>query len=327
MTKKVEIVMPVHNRRDLTLQCLKSLSRLDRTGLVVHVVVVDDGSTDGTSDAIRGQFPDVEVIAGNGELWYTAATNRGIEAALRHEPDYILACNDDSIFDAESVRCLVECAETFPRSVVGSVLLNWETPHKVFQVSPKWNVWKGGFQHWSQQSVWTIPDRPWEVELIVGNCVLYPAEAIKEVGLMDEKHLVQYGDAEYTPRMRRKGWRLLIEPRARVFCEPNALPDKFRDMPFLEKLKALFTSPTSAHSIYRRIYMNLDGAPSKLQGLIATPVFYLRVLAGVNTEGFGSVSADEKPLRELFADKVVQENEPDDRREVRSPVVRPHLSL
>ena len=55
--KRVELVTPVHNRRDITLQCLRSLSRIDRTGLDIHITVVDDGSTDGTGDAIREQFP------------------------------------------------------------------------------------------------------------------------------------------------------------------------------------------------------------------------------------------------------------------------------
>lgn len=306
MNKKVEIVMPVHDRRDLTLQCLQSLMKVDRTRLNIHIIVVDDGSTDGTSEAIATEFPEVEIIPGSGDLWYTAATNLGIETAMQYRPDYVLACNDDSIFDPASIRSLVECAERYPRSVIGAVLFDRESPDKVFQVSPKWELWKGGFQHWHQQTIRTIPDQPWEVELIVGNCVLYPAEAIKEAGLMDQKHLIQYGDAEYTPRMRRMGWRLLIEPRAKVFCEPNTQPNRFRELSIREKLKALFTNPANAHSIYRRFYMNLGGAPNKLQGLLATPIFYFRVITGLNTEGHVDPPIAEKPLSEIFADKVVE---------------------
>ena len=64
----MEIVAPVHNRRDITLQCLRSLSRLDTTGLNVHIVIVDDGSTDDTGDSIRDEFPNVEVVMGEGDL-------------------------------------------------------------------------------------------------------------------------------------------------------------------------------------------------------------------------------------------------------------------
>src|SRR5436190_255750 len=96
---RVGIVAPVHNRREITLQCLKSLSRIDSAGLDVHAVIVDDGSTDGTSDGIREQFPSVELIEGDGNLWFTEGTNVGIRAALKHDPKYLLLINDDEVFD------------------------------------------------------------------------------------------------------------------------------------------------------------------------------------------------------------------------------------
>jgi len=82
---RIEIVTPVRNRKAITLQCLRSLSRIDRTDLEVHVIVVDDGSTDGTSESIRERFPEIEVVQGDGKLFYTGGTNRGIQAALLRE--------------------------------------------------------------------------------------------------------------------------------------------------------------------------------------------------------------------------------------------------
>lgn len=305
--KKLEIVTPVHNRRDETLQCLRSIARADTTGLDIHIIVVDDGSTDGTAEAVASEFPDVEIVEGDGNLWYTAGTNRGLLAALAHEPDYILAINNDSIFDEECIVNMVECAEKHPHSVVGALLLNWETPHKIFQVSPRWEFWKGGWRHWHKQTVWTVPTKPWEVDLIVGNCVLYPAAAVKEAGLMDEKRLVQFGDAEYTPRMRRRGWRLLIEPRARVFCKPNDTPAGFRTQPVKEQAAKLLNDPSGAYSLHRRFYANLGGAPNRLQGLLATPIVYIRYFLGMNQEGEWGLKQPEAPLSETFASSVVND--------------------
>ncbi len=303
---RVEIITPVHNRRDITLQCLKSLARINKIGLDVHIIIVDDGSTDGTSEAIAENYPEVEIVKGDGSLWFTAGTNRGIEAALKHDPDYILTINDDAVFDENFLHLMIETAEKHPRSVVGALLLLWDTPHKIFQVSPKWDFWAGGFRHWVQQTVWTVPKRAWEVELIVGNCVLFPAEAIKECGLMNEKRFPHFGDAEYTPRMRRRGWRLLIEPRARVFCQPNNLPPKVRKMPYKKLVKTLFIDLGNSHSLRRRFLATWYGAPNRVEGFFAFPIFFILWAFGRNIEGNYANQVEEKPLYETYSDKIVQ---------------------
>jgi GT2 family glycosyltransferase len=305
--QRVEVVTPVHNRRAETLRCLKSIERADKTGLDLHIIVVDDGSTDGTAESIRERFPEVELVESDGTLWYTAGTNRGIEAALRHEPDFILAINNDQIFEEKCILYMVDCAMKHQRSVVGALLLNWETPHKIFQVSPRWEFWSGGYRHWHHQTVWTVPKKRWRVDAIVGNCVLYPTRAIRESGLMDEKSLVQYGDAEYTPRMRRRGWRLLIEPRARVFCKPNDMVSGFRKLRVKEQIDRVVFQSTSPYSIWRRIYMNLGGAPNKVLGLLAVPIFFFRLAIGRNIEGAWAAAQKEKPLSETFASAVIDD--------------------
>ena len=305
-TIRIEIVTPVHNRKDITVQCLKSLSKINKEGLHVHVIVVDDGSTDGTAQAVQSEYPEVEVIKGDGNLWFTEGTDVGVRAALKHDPKYVLMINDDSVFDADFLRSMVETAEENPRSVVGSLLIPWDTPHKLFQTAPIWNTWSGGWRHWSHQTVWTVPEKPFRVDLIVGNCVLVPTEAIKEAGLMDSKRYPNFGDAEYTPRLRRKGWQLLIDPRARVFCQPNNLPPPIRKLGIKKMLNALIFDLRNIHNLRRRLYSNLDGAPNRALGMAAFIVFFIRLLARKNAESFWSETQTEKPLKEMFADAVVE---------------------
>ena len=298
----IAVVAPIHNRKEETLRCLASLFQTDRTGINLRIIIVDDGSTDGSAETIRTRFPSIELVPGDGTLWYTAGTNRGITTALSYEPKYVLAINDDSIFDENCIRALVDCAEANKRAVVGAVLLDRERPHKVFQVAPQWKFWQGGMQHWHNQTIWSLPAKAWEVELIVGNCVLYPTEAIREVGLMDEKNLPQYGDAEYTPRMRRKGWKLLVDPKARVFCKPNDYPSGFRHLSFRKKIAELLFRPTGPYSLKRRVYSSLGSAPNPVAGLFAVPVFYARVLLGINREGSWGLKRSERSLKDVFTD-------------------------
>lgn len=304
---KIEVVTPVHNRKELTLNCLRSLAAADQSGLDLHVIVVDDGSTDGTADALRSEFPEVEIVSGEGNLWYTGGMNAGLAAALKHDPDYVLAINNDSEFDPSFLQNMIATAEDNARSVVGAVLVNWDDRTSIFQVAPKWNVWWGGMRHWVKQTTNTLPRGPWKVELIVGNCVLFPAEAIREVGLMDAKHLPQFGDAEYTPRMRKAGWTLLIDPQARVFCKPNDVPERMREMPAGSLVSNMFLNPHHPHSLRRRLYMSVGSAPNKLQGYLAVLVFFVRALLGRNVEGSWAMAQDEKPLSEFYKDQIIDQ--------------------
>lgn len=305
---KIGITVPVHNRREITLQCLRSLSKINRENLGIHVVVVDDGSSDGTSEAIKQEFPEVEIIQGDGNLWFTEGTNVGVRAVLKHKPDYVLTMNDDQVFDADFLRYLVETAEKHPRSIVGSLLLLWDQPHKLFQVSPEWKTFSGGWQHWVHQTVWTIPDKPWKVDIIVGNCLLVPRQAIEECGLMNSKKYPNFGDAEYTPRLKRNGWTLLIDPRSRVFCQPNNIPTKVSRLSLREKFRILFVDLGHIHNLRRRFYAYMDSAPTKIQGTIAFGIFFLRSFLKINVENQSfKEKLAEQPLKEKFAAVVVDE--------------------
>lgn len=304
MKKRVEVVTPVFNRREITLQCLGSLSRVDLTGLEIHTTIVDDGSTDGTGDAIREQFPEVDVIDGTGDLWYTAGTNLGVEAALKNNPDYVLCINDDSKFDENAIRLMVECAERHPRSVIGALLLLWDRPEHIFQVAPYWDTTKGGWQHWYQQTTSTIPTVPWKVELIVGNCVLYPAGVFAEAGMMDPNISAQYGDAEFTTRLRKLGWNLLIEPKAHVFCKPNYEHVSVMSLPLSKKLNTWFVDTRKGGNLIHQFRQNWHTAPSRLAGAAGFFAFYFswlkRKLSG------SQASVQEPPLSQRYADAVVE---------------------
>ena len=300
--KRVEIVAPVHNRREITLLCLRSLARLNTVKLNVHIIIVDDGSTDGTGEAIRQEFPEVEVVPGGGNLWFTEGTNVGVRAALKHQPDYILMINDDAVFDADFLRYMVETAEKYPRSVVGSLLLLWDAPHKIFQVAPIWNTLKGGWQHWEQQTIWTVPTKPWEVDIIVGNCVLVPVEAIRDQGLLNSKRYPNFGDAEYTPRLKRNNWRLLIDPRARVFCQPNTISKRISSMNLKEKFNALFWNLGHGQNLRRHFYHYIDSAPSRLQGFIGFIIFFIQI--GLQKIFGFTNKKSESAISVMFADAV-----------------------
>lgn len=273
---KVALVAPVFNRRETTLRALRSLSRIRKDRLDVKIFIVDDGSTDGTSDAIRSLFPEVELISGDGTLHYAAGTNRGIERALEWNPDFIVTMNDDAVFHDGFLETLVLTALSCPRSVVGALLLLWDRPDKVFQVGLRWNTLRGGWQIPDGLSAFTLPREPFEVECIVGNCVLFPAEAIREVGLMDEKRFPHgWGDAQWLSRMRQAGWKLLIDPGSKVWCEPNTYPPPLHSVGVRSTIKVLFRDHRHPLNLRRQFEARWHSAPSRLAAAGSFAVYIL----------------------------------------------------
>ncbi|MGB7070316.1 MAG: FkbM family methyltransferase [Pyrinomonadaceae bacterium] len=297
---RVEIVIPVYNRRETTIQGLRSLSRIDDAGLDVHVIVVDDGSTDGTSEAIRTHFPEVQIISGDGTLHYAAGTNRGISAALERNPDYIVTANDDSVFDDKFLHRLIETAASTPRSVVGAMLLLWNEPHKAFQVGFKWETFSGGWSQPIDRSVFDFPRSAFEVEGLAGNCVLIPAAAVRECGLMDEKKFPHgWGDIQYFVKMRNTGWKLMVAPRALVWCEPNTYPQALHQRSFREVASTLFLNRKHPLNFQRQFIALWESAPSKPKAVAAFSMYVFSLLGKIFRTGDNTMN---RPFRAELED-------------------------
>jgi GT2 family glycosyltransferase len=258
--------------------------------LDVRIFIIDDGSTDGTSEAIRSEFPAIEIISGDGSLHYAAGTNRGIQAALEWNPDFIVIMNDDAVFHEQFLQRLVHTARQNPRSIVGALLLLWNEPHKVFQVGLKWKTLRGGWQIPEDLTAFSVQREPFEVECIVGNCVLLPTAAVRECGLMDEKHFPHgWGDAQYTTKMRKMGWNLLVDPRARVWCEPNTYPRPLHRSSIRESLETLFNNERHPANLKRQLMARWHSAPTRPKALAAFAVHCFSLAQKTVVYGFRNI--------------------------------------
>lgn len=271
---RLAVVIPVYNRREITLLGLKSLHAVNRTGLEIKFFVVDDASPDGTYKAVREAFPEVEVIRGTGNLHYAAGTNWGIEAALDWAPDYVVTMNDDAVVHADLFVRLIASARKHPRSIFGALLLLWDKPHEVFQVGGSWHTFKGGFVLPEYRTVFDFPDVPFDVDNLVGNCVLFPVEAILECGLMDAERFPDgWGDAQYTNRMKLSGWRLMIDPKAYVWCEPNTYPSPLHETSVKNVFKSLFVNRRHPVNLWRQFISRWEASPGKVRAVTAYCVY------------------------------------------------------
>jgi GT2 family glycosyltransferase len=175
---KASVVIPVHNRRAVTLRCL---CNLEATGVLAwaDIVLVDDGSSDGTGEAVRERFPAVTILAGDGNLWWGGAIRLGMDFAMRAGADFIIWLNDDCLPDPGTLERLVEHAGR-----TGGIAAGWAA-------TPSGGCYGANRKTWRGLRPMTAPD-PGEVaayDAVAGNCVVFARAVVSAIGLPDAGRL------------------------------------------------------------------------------------------------------------------------------------------
>jgi GT2 family glycosyltransferase len=268
---KIFVVIPVHNRKDFTQDCLLSLRQQSKQ--VAQIIVVDDGSTDGTSEMIRQEFPGVVLLHGSGSLWWTGAINKGIRYALDtcDRDDHILVLNDDLVVPSNYVAALANVASDFPNALVGSVVsdidnkdmilsggitINWTTAkHTNRNVGRRLSSFPGGFHT--------------EVSILTGRGVLIPSKVFREIGLYDDQHFLQCGDTELPVRAASAGYRLIVSYDVIVSSYPADKDHINGKTEYrLSDLAAYFGDIRSHSHLRTRFWFAYDTATSLPQGIV-----------------------------------------------------------
>jgi GT2 family glycosyltransferase len=185
---KVTAVTPVHNGKDHTMKFLESLK--NQTYRNFNIIITDDGSSDGTAEAIKRKYPDVTVLHGNGELWWSGATNLGVEAALDQGSDYVFTVNNDVVLDRGVLKNLVKEAQRYPKTLVGSMVCDIKEPERVWYFGGYFNKSSGDLNHVTGRSPEFKTSR--QAEWLTGMGVLIPKEAYTDAGLYDQDNFPQY---------------------------------------------------------------------------------------------------------------------------------------
>lgn len=215
---RVAVAMTVHNRRFATLRCLASIEGQIDTDAEVTTYVVDDGSTDGTAEAIRRRFPDVVLIEGDGSLFWNGGMRLALESATRSEVELVWWLNDDVVLDPDSLSRLFRTIErlkqegNWPSVVVGTV----RDPEEGF---PTYGGIKRPYRWKRFRSVLIRPGRdPIPADTMNGNCVLVPIEVVERVGNLDPDYIQKFGDLDYGFRVRSEGFQIWVAPGSFGTC-------------------------------------------------------------------------------------------------------------
>ena len=266
----VYIIIPVHNRKTVTLKCLETLKNngdLDQ----YHVIVVDDGSTDGTSEALVEQHPDVIILYGDGNLWWTGSTKLGMEYAYSFGASYFIWLNDDTLPEAGAISKLISLCSKSPKQIIGGQCYS--------SLDSKIPTY-GGFRRECLRyiKILAIPGSVEVCDSINGNLACLPRSIVEDLGYPNADKAPHYhGETTYSWQAKRKGYRLLLTGDAIAYCCNNfGDPSWLISSESVENLWTKLMTPKSPYYVSGYWYFCLN-----MWGLIGIFVFvqpYLRLI-------------------------------------------------
>lgn len=213
-----------HNRVNKTLKALEDLhAQVLPPNTSISVTVVDDGSSDGTSDEIRKNFPLVEIISGNGNLFWAGGMCYGWEKSIKYKKhyDYLLLFNDDIQLQENALEDLINISISLKKC---ETLIH--TVNAVFLEKETNLISYSGFMHKSKVFPLllskAIPQKkPQRIDTINMNLTLIPKETIKEIGFLSNEFIHSMADIDYGLRVNKAGGENWLSGEALGYCEKN----------------------------------------------------------------------------------------------------------
>jgi GT2 family glycosyltransferase len=209
MSDRVYILLPVHNRRAVTEGLIRCFS--EQTYRNFHLVLIDDGSQDGTAGMVLSYLPGTTVITGCGTWWWAGSLQRGFRWLRRNgaDPlDLVLIINDDTRVEPEFLERAIEALRDRPRTLLLAQLYDQNT---------------GGFLECGARADWSTlafvaAATPAEVNCFSTRGLFMRVSDMFEIGGFHPVLLPHYAsDYEYTLRAVRKGFTLMSASQVRLW--------------------------------------------------------------------------------------------------------------
>lgn len=221
----VSIIIVNWNTKGLLRNCMTSIYQ--RAGDIDYeVIVVDNGSTDGSAEMVKNDFTQVQLIENPQNRGFAAANNQGMTIAKGR---YVLLLNSDTVVLDNSIAKTASFADSHPQAgVVGCQVLNPDNTVQptcfmfpsilnmllsctyLYKLFPK-----SRFFGREQMTWWDRTDER-EVDVVTGCFMLVRREAIEQVGMMDERFFMYGEETDWCYRFKKKGWKVIFAPVGRI---------------------------------------------------------------------------------------------------------------
>ncbi|MHB8894439.1 MAG: glycosyltransferase family 2 protein [Candidatus Geothermincolia bacterium] len=210
------------NSGEYTVPCIESL--LNGQIAPDKIVVVDNGSSDGSADLIANRFPFVDVIRNKENRGFASGNNQGITRAMSDGADFIWVLNNDTVVAEDCLKVLLRACEAFPRGgcFSGKIYLGESKDMIWFAGSHRHKIHLGPIHEGEGKPDIYANDVTVAVPFLSGCCMLFPRWALERLGLFIEDYFCYSEDNEWSWRAISSGVDLIYVPAANVWHHVSA---------------------------------------------------------------------------------------------------------
>jgi GT2 family glycosyltransferase len=283
------VVIPNWNGADELAACLDSL--LDQS-VKAHIIVVDNGSVDGSLALLETKYPQVELIKHLVNKGYAGGVNPGFLRAIELKTPYVAAFNNDAVADKNWLKQLVEHLDTHPETGAAACkLLSADGTH-LDSTGDYYTTWGLPYPRGRGEADTTKYDSQTEIFAASGGASLYRVSMLEEIGLLDEDFFAYYEDVDLSFRAQLAGWKVAYVPSSVVYHDTGTTSRRIKGFTTYQTMK---NQPLVLYKNVPRRYLFTVG----WRFFIAHCLFFARAVS--RGQGWPALKGDAKATGYFFS--------------------------
>ena len=218
----VTVIVLNWNGKDLTIECLESLKQVNY--LNFNILVVDNGSTDGSVELLKEKFPEVSILVLEKNLGYASGNNRGFASLEPDPPEFVIFLNNDTIVDKNFIEPLVRQLLTHKKASQTVPKIYYENdPKLIWYAGGIVNLWTGSIYHLGiRQYDGPAYSKTHKTKYATGCCFCMRYEEFKDFGGFDETFPMYSEDVDLSLWIRAAGKQVWFVPDSKIWHKVSA---------------------------------------------------------------------------------------------------------
>ena len=237
----VTVIVLNWNGKDLTIECLESLKQVNYSNF--NILVVDNGSTDGSVELLKEKFPEVSILVLEKNLGYASGNNRGFDSLKPDQPEFVIFLNNDTIVDKNFIDPLVKQLLNHKKASQTVPKIYYENdPKLIWYAGGIVNLWTGSIYHLGiRQYDGPAYSKTHKTKYATGCCFCMRYEEFKEFGGFDETFPMYSEDVDLSLWIRAAGKQVWFVPDSKIWHKVSAsLGGEFSFGKIVRKARGIF---------------------------------------------------------------------------------------